>query len=82
MDNDGYATPGKPVRRFYKAALVEVFKPPNVHRRKLGRYVWVQGYSEHPNQRHPHYPAAHLKAWAKAEGFTLRLIRKPKPEDW
>lgn len=82
MEDSDFASPGKPLRRYYKAALVEVFQPPNVHQRKLGRYVWVQGYSEHPDRRFPHYPASELKFLAKQGNWTLRLVRNPKPEDW
>jgi hypothetical protein len=70
------------VRRYYKAALVEVFQPPNVHQRKLGRYVWVQGYSDHPDGRLPHVSARHLRRQAEIMGYAVRLVSKPTKEDW
>lgn len=75
MTDDNFASPGKPVRRYYRAALVHQLN-------RLGRYVWVQGYSEHPDCRLPHVSARHLRRQAELMGYTVRLVRKPKPEDW
>jgi hypothetical protein len=77
--DDNWASPGKPVKRFFKAALVELFIQGGPHRRTLGTYKWVQGYSEHPDGRFPHYPARVLR---QLPSVTARLVRKPTKEDW
>lgn len=65
--DDNWASPGKPVKRFFKSAKWE------------DRFL---GWSEHPDGRFPLYPVKLLRQRAQDEGFTLRLIRKPTKEDW
>lgn len=40
MEDSDFASPGKPMRRYYKAALVEVFQPGNVHHQTL-KEAWL-----------------------------------------
>lgn len=72
-DNDNWASPGKPVKRFFKAGGQRVWQ--------FYKYTfqWVQAYSEHPDGREPHYSARDLR---ERKDITARIVRKPTKEDY